>query len=181
MYLTVLAGETGTGKSTMAKEIVKQSPFVCVYDVQNEYDLPYYKGGQPENRFKLSPRDYDISDFVNIAKNCNGYTFVIEEATGIFKGSVGKGFIKEILSKRHSKNKFIIIFHSLHRIPPDLYEFIDFLIFFKTGDIRENIKSKFPHLIDKFDYLQTSNKTHNFNGSIISDHFTIRKSNLSQR
>lgn len=181
MYLTVICGETGSGKSSIAKEIVKKSGHVNVYDVQNEYGLKAYPGDR--KRFCLSPPKHNIKHFIKVVQNTTGFLHVIEEGTGVFKGTVGKEFIGEILGKRHTGNRFVLIFHQLHRIPPDLYEFIDVLVMFRTGDLEKNIKSKYPDLLDRFRMLQYSRKKVLEPGGKyqISEYIVVNRTNLSQK
>jgi len=181
MYLTVIAGETGSGKSSIAKKMVKESQHVCVYDVQNEYGLKTFP--EDRERFCLSPPRHSIKHFMKIVKETTGFLHVIEEGTGVFRGTVGMEFISQVLGKRHTGNRFLLIFDQLHRIPPDIYEFIDVLIMFKTGDLEKNIKSKYPDLIDKFKYLQHSQKkVLEPDGKYsISEYIVTKRTNLSQK
>jgi len=156
MILTLIVGETGSGKSTIAKKAVNDSINCIVYDVQNEYNLPVFCKGFRGRKFRLTPENFDIKDFVLFTKSCRNFLFVIEEATGIFRGSIGTDFVQSILSKRHTNNSYILIFHSLHRVPIQLYEFCDVLYLFKTNDLQRNIESKYPKLLDGYLSLQSS-------------------------
>lgn len=153
MLLTIIIGETGSGKSTLAKQIFKSVDHGIVYDVQNEYECQTYQ--QNKKKFKLSPTDTDTKKLMLYFENCKGYSFFVEECTALFRGTIDKKFTNLILSKRHTKNNFFLIFHSLHRVPMQLMEFCDVLVMFKTNDVEDNIKKKYPKYFDSFKKLQT--------------------------
>lgn len=159
MLLNLYVGETGSGKSTMAKRAIQKESHVIVYDVQNEYGLPYFKkDNQLRGKFALSPIDFKFPQFVKFVTHAKGYHFVIEEATGIFYSKVGQEFIDAVLGKRHTGNTFHIIFHSLNRIPIRIYEFADRIYLFKTNDLEKNVKSKYPDMLEDFHKLQKAPK-----------------------
>lgn len=158
MILTLIIGETGSGKSTRAKDLIKIYPQVCVYDIQNEYGLQPFSSKGNNKKFQLPNNLYTFDDFVKFTKKLKGFCFVIEEATGVLRGSVGKEFIQSILSKRHTQNRFILIFHALHRVPPQLYEFADYIFLHKTQDLEMNVKKKYPNLLPFYKELQTAPK-----------------------
>lgn len=162
MILTLIIGETGSGKSTLAKKIAFQYPNLCAYDIQNEYGLPVFNAKTANKKFQLPNSIYTFKDFVKFTKKLKGFCFIVEEATGVLRGSVGTEFVQSILSKRHTQNRFIIIFHALHRVPPQLYEFADYIYLFKTQDLEKNIKSKYPKMLDFYDKLQKMPKYSNF-------------------
>ena len=111
MLLTCVIGCTGEGKSEVVKSIVKKSERVIAYDVQDEYELSYDMRANP-HKFALNPRSHELEAFFDIIKHTEGYTFILEECTGYFRnGKLPKAFVKEILSKRHSRNNFILVFH----------------------------------------------------------------------
>lgn len=147
MLLITIAGSTGTGKSTMAKKIVNASKQVFIFDRQDEYDdIPYYEGKiLPRMRFFGS-----FDEFIDILSTLRGYTVIAEEATGIFSGRAGKSFIDIVLSKRHTNNTFVLVFHSIYRVPLNLYEFTDQFIIHKTNDQPDMVKKKYPNLLRAF-------------------------------
>ena len=160
MILITIAGATGTGKSTIAKKIVNTSKHCLVFDRQNEYEgIPYYNGTiLPRMRFFG-----DFTEFTEIAKGLKGYTIVAEEATGIFSGRASKSFNDILLSKRHTNNTFILIFHSIHRIPMNLYEFTDVFIMHKTNDIIDNVRKRYPNIYKSFVEVNNSqNKDYHY-------------------
>lgn len=201
MYLIVICGETGSGKSVLTKEFVRKSKLVSVYDIQNEYeDLKYYP--ESKERFRINPRQ-GLDLFVSICNSTRGFLHVIEESTGVFSSRISKPFTDAILSKRHDNNTYIIVSHQLNKIPTDLMGFADLVILFRTGDLKKNIKNKYPEMLDSFNYLQTSEKQirepsgllfnndpskwanlrglNKPNGPLyINDYITIKKSNLSK-
>jgi ABC-type phosphate/phosphonate transport system ATPase subunit len=158
MVLYIIVGETGSGKTTLTKKLMSIYPQVCVYDIQNEYGLKPFSAKYNNEKFQLPNNKYTFEDFVTFTKRLKGYCFVIEEATGILRGSVGKSFVQSILSKRHTQNRYILIFHSLHRVPMQLYEFADYIYLYKTQDLEMNIKKKYPNLLPFYKELQNAPK-----------------------
>lgn len=181
MLLTCIVGCTGEGKSEVAKAMAKRAQYLCAWDVQGEYGLSYDMRASPK-RFALNPREHAIKDFIEITRVSEGYTFLCEEMTGYFRnGRLPENFVKEILSKRHSKNSFILIFHTLNSIPPELWGFCDVLIMFKTEDLERTVKSKYPNLHEHWLRLQTSTARHPTptGGTwTIGDHYILNKTNL---
>jgi ABC-type dipeptide/oligopeptide/nickel transport system ATPase component len=155
MILETIVGETGSGKSTLAKSIFSQQKFGIVYDFQNEYNVPIFDRNLRQPKFKLTPDQYKLDKFILFIKNSKNFCFCIEEATGLFRGNVGTDFVQCVLSKRHTNNRFILVFHALHRIPPQIFEFTDRLYLFKTMDLPENVERKFPAIFQKWNEVQS--------------------------
>jgi hypothetical protein len=154
MILHIIVGSTGSGKTFCAKKFIAQYPNICVYDIQNEYGLPFLNETSDKKRFKT----IDIKQFVGFTKKLKGYCFLIEEATGVFDGKIGMDFTQAILSKRHTHNRFVLIFHTLNTVPKKLYGFCDYLTLFKTNDLEMDVKKKFPNLLSDWKNLKNSPK-----------------------
>jgi hypothetical protein len=122
-----------------------------VYDIQNEYNLPLFENS---NKKKFSLVDSD--KFMKFSEKLRGFCFLIEECTGVMRGQVQKNFVQAVLSKRHTHNRFVLIFHSLHRIPPQIYEFCDYLVMFKTNDLEMNVKKKYPDIFNEWLQIQNA-------------------------
>lgn len=143
-FLTVIVGETGSGKSCIAKDLLDESPHWCAFDVQDEYDVPaLHEMETVQDKFKVSPVYNDVEDFVKVIQHSKRYTFLIEESTGFidndyFRSKKGKELISCIIAKRHIQkangggNNYIMIFHSAKSIPAKLWTYIDFLYLFPT-------------------------------------------------
>lgn len=148
MLLTIIIGETGSGKSTYAKDIFKQKKNCFVYDFQNEYECQLFSTNPFYEKFKLIPTKHTVKDFVKFCENATGYNVFCEEATGLFTNTINEKFTQCVLSKRHNKNNYYLIFHSLHSVPPKLMIFCDRLVIFKTNDLEKNIESKYPQYLE---------------------------------
>jgi hypothetical protein len=145
-FLTVLVGATGTGKSSIAKEMFEDAPAGCVFDIQEEYGvqgLHEFKQSVKPTKFSIHPAYYDREKFVRVVELTKGYTFALEESTGyidndFFKSKLGKRLIQCIVAKRHIQkesgggNNYILVFHSVKSIPAQLWTFIDFMFLFPT-------------------------------------------------
>lgn len=95
-----IVGQSGTGKTTLLRELIRREPRVLIWDWRGEYDgdeistlasLPsstYYR-----TRFRVRYRPYDldlVTEFNRLAKflcrpsdrigRCQGFVFVIDEA-----------------------------------------------------------------------------------------------------
>lgn len=179
--LICIVGCTGEGKSEVSKAMIAKTEHACVWDVQAEYELPMDIRGNLK-KFSLDPRKHSIDDFIELTHVCEGYTFVCEEMTGYFdNGKIPREFTQEIVAKRHSRNKFILIFHSLQDIPPKIWRFTDILIMFKTEDLEKDVRIKYPKLVSDWKRLQTSTTRHpspTGGNWTIGDHIVLNKTNL---
>lgn len=132
---------TGQGKSFFVKNYIKNRK-AYVFDVNNEYSLP-----SVEKNISCDEKDF--------IKNCfskKGTICVFEEATGFFEGRTGKDLRRLIVNKRHTKNIYIFVFHSISSVPPRLLQLTNYVILFKTGDEEYQVEKKYPSLL-KY-YLQ---------------------------
>lgn len=179
--LKVVAGRTGTGKTSKVMEILSQEKSCFVYDFQKHYhELKWFdetghihqeegltlvnninefdkeaRGGNLKLRV---PPSFGIYHYLAVANVMEGFTMAIEEATGLFpNGRIPNEMVEMILSKRHTGNDWILVFHNMHRVPIQLYEFIDELYLFKTNDVERNIKAKFPVLLENGIYSEIKN------------------------
>lgn len=141
MYLILIVGHTGQGKTTWVNNFIRGKKFY-VFDVNNEYkNLPL------DNTVNQQMRnvDMDVNRFLSVSNNLSSYNIVFEDATGFFRGKQSASLIRQVVAKRHKKNNFIILFHSINRVPPELMEMANFLILFKTVDNIDVVDKKFKN------------------------------------
>lgn len=141
MNLILLAGHTGQGKTTWVNRFLSGKR-QYIFDVNNEYTtLPTDETISPKMRAKT----LDVNRFLIISEKLRNYNIVFEDATGFFRGKQNKNLMQQIVSKRHTGNNFVILFHSINRIPPELMEMSNYLILFKTNDNPDIIDKKFKN------------------------------------
>lgn len=150
MYLILVIGHTGQGKTTWVNNFIKNKK-QYVFDVNNEYrNLP------ADNRVLPAMRntDMNVRRFLEISKGLRNYNIVFEDATGFFRGKQSADLIKQIVGKRHTGNNFLILFHSINRVPPELMEMSNYVILFKTNDNFEIVEKKFKNPVITSTFLK---------------------------
>jgi hypothetical protein len=172
--LKIFCGATGSGKTMEAMKETLNYKCLLVYDFQNQWHtITQIDNGKEEivsgagcrlirffkelskSRLRVSPENFSINDYIHIMKHVKGFTFVMEESTGLFPGGrIPQELIKQALSKRHTGNNFIFVFHAINRIPIQLIEFIDELYLFRTNDLESKVKSKIPGTFDKWQNIR---------------------------
>lgn len=105
----------------------------------------------------------DEKKFIENCKKVTNTNIVFEDASGFLRGKQSKEIARLIVQRRHSNNNYIILFHSINRIPPELLEYCNYIILFKTGDNLKDIDNKFknPLLNQMFVNLKTKSN-HSF-------------------
>lgn len=145
--LILIIGHTGQGKSTHAKKILDSSKKkTFVFDVNNEYEK------------YVRHSDGDFLEFLTGCESATDTNCVFEEATGYLSGRTGDRVKKLVINKRHKRNNYIFLFHSIADVPPFLYRLSNYIILLKTADIEEMVKSKEPKLVKAWKSLQTAQK-----------------------
>lgn len=174
--LILIAGGTGQGKTRFANQILRnatvrngegrafykpsnQSVKQYIFDLNNEYILPTDDRIYPHFRHVRA----DQKQFVQICKNLMGYSIVFEDASGFLRGKQGAELIRLIVQRRHQKNNWIILFHSVNRIPPELMEYCNTLVIFKTNDNIKDVDKKFKNQgINQMVHELSSKKNHSY-------------------
>lgn len=147
--LILVFGATGQGKSTWVKNYIANSPCL-VFDYQNEYtdlQMTDLTSAGITPRARMLP---DAKNFVEGIKKRVNTAVVWEEATGFLIGRLKSELIQLVLSKRHTNNTFIFVFHAIHRTPSQLLEFANFIVVFPTLDQPKNVLDKTPYLMPAF-------------------------------
>lgn len=135
----------GTGKTTFIKRYIKGKRS-CVFDVNNEY-----KGLPDDNRKPVSRvTDLNHKAFIQLCLEKRDTCCVWEDATGFIEGRLSDDFRKALVSKRHTGNVNILVFHSVSSVPPRLIQLSDYVILFKTSDEVYQIEKKYPSLLKYF-------------------------------
>ena len=143
MYLIIIVGHTGQGKTTFAKKMI-EGKRSYVFDINNEH--PLHKSDKIKNPGNLIRHISGDADFFTLyASKLRGFNVVFEDSTGYLRGKQSAPFIRQIVMKRHTKNNFILLFHSVNRIPPELLELSNVLVIFKTNDNEKDVMKKFDN------------------------------------
>jgi len=161
MFIVIVAGAAGQGKSTTVnntylKNNVRQNPInplknlysprqdsvnQYIFDVNNEYEFPtdtQMFGG------KFRHIDCDINRYLDNVSRLRNHNIVIEDATGFLRGRQSAKFARLMVQRIHSQNNYFIFFHSINRIPPEIFEMANYCILFKTNDSPDYLE-KFKH------------------------------------
>ena len=157
MNLILIIGATGQGKSyflnkvLLQNQVIKkagkdayypthQSRYQYVFDLNDEYQFKDDTTGL----FKQTRHiDYDMETFIKKAAALKCYNIIFEDATGFLRGRQQPEIIKQIISKRHTGNNYIMLFHAIENVPPELMRIANFVFIFKTGDNLHSINKKF--------------------------------------
>lgn len=157
MYLTLVIAHTGQGKTTFCKKMIEGKPCL-VFDVNNEYKDFVPVEDEPDadqNR----DTNLDVNVFVQF---CSTAVFnkivVIEDATGFFRGNMSGEFIRMIQRKRHANNNYVLLFHSIASVPRQIFDFVNYVVLFKTNDNAAIVEKKYPALYPHFLKLQKEKK-----------------------
>ena len=137
---------TGQGKSHFTKSYIDGKK-CYVFDLNNEYDLPL--SGERSKNISCDEKDFIRNCFLKRETIC-----VFEEATGFFEGRTNKETRRLIVNKRHSKNIYFFLFHSISSVPPRMMQLTNFVVLFKTGDEAYQVESKFPSLYPYYEKIK---------------------------
>jgi ABC-type sugar transport system ATPase subunit len=161
MNLILVVGHTGQGKTPWVSKAMRNgykpnpnnankcvqivsndSLRQYVFDINNEYLYPEDSG---EVKPQMRNIDGDVKKFLDTCKNLKKTNIIFEDATGFFRGKQSAQLIRLIVAKMHSGNNFILLFHSVNRVPPELMELANLLVLFRTVDNLETVEKKFKN------------------------------------
>jgi hypothetical protein len=159
---------TGEGKSEFPKNYIRNRNCL-VMDVQNEYgNRTKYPGQQPLNLPENTtlPRSRYIGgsfkEFLKIVKTKTNTVCVFEEATMFLQGAISKEMYSILINKMHTRNVYILLFHSIRKVPPGILDICNYVILHRTNDETELVAKKYPSLLDHF--LEIKAQGENFKG-----------------
>lgn len=133
--LLILVGCPGSGKTHLAKTIIKKvhKSALHIFDVNAEYT-------------SFFPYDFnpDKEIFIEKASRLKSAVILMEDATGFLPVNGRDNLLVQCLQgKFHSKNTFILLFHSMQDLPKYILRFCNTLFIFKTLDSPKYVKSIF--------------------------------------
>ena len=133
MVVFLIVGQKRRGKSTRAMQIAEalNLPIYC-YDVNREW-------GQQN----VPP----MNEFLTEAQKKTGHTIVFEEATVfLHRGKNSDAVIELLVRTRHTKNVYILLFHSLNDCPNYIVRLADYMVLFYTQDSKTYVMNTFKGL-----------------------------------
>lgn len=156
MHLITIIGGTGSGKSPFVQEYIKGRK-CFVFDVQNEYgQRTKYPGQKPLNLSnnihseRARMVELDEMKFISFCSLKKNTVCVFEEAMGFFEGRTSKPLRRLMLSKVHTGNVYLFVFHSISSVPPRLMQMTDYIVLFRTGDEFKDVQNKYSKLSQPF-------------------------------
>jgi hypothetical protein len=153
-FAIIQVGRTSGGKSHTSKEMLNDLPKdkeIFIYDVNNEYKQFYSKPFVPFNTFM---DQFYVEDEENEVIDA---FILFEEATIFFKvKATDKVLTNLLVRKRHTGNIIILNFHSFGKIPPYVFDLVNYVTIFKTIDTLAKVKSRTDNelLIDTFEEIK---------------------------
>lgn len=121
-----------------------------VFDINNEYLFPLDNKILPQMRHINA----DVRYFMATCKTLRNTNIIFEDATGFLRGKQTASFIQLVQGKIHTGNNYIILFHSINRVPPELMELSNLIVLFPTVDNVEVVDKKFKNPTLNAAYLE---------------------------
>jgi hypothetical protein len=140
----IICGGTGRGKSTYIKEKIKEKPHL-INDIKNEY----------KRGFTVYEKSGDREGFMQyVDENCEKMIIVMEEASWYLSHKHYSTTAEKIfVNKYRSENTYLIVFHSIRKIPLFIYDYADAMVLFKTKDQLHRIKNHPQEVLDAFEVV----------------------------
>lgn len=147
----------GCGKTTqILKQILaflKQHPKekVIIYDINREPAYKNFPICELEQLPALKPGIYRIINpdynkvLAAISETFRNGLVVLEDANYYLTAARNMTLWQILVSRRHMGMDVVLTFHSLARVPPYLYEMLNYIILFKTNENADRVKSKIPN------------------------------------
>lgn len=156
MKLYIIIGAPGQGKSEFVKQAI-QGRRCFVFDIQNEYgSRTKYKGQRPlllsdnPNAERARYTGHDLEQFQQMCLRKRDSILVFEEATMFFEGRTGKTTRQIMISRKHTGNAIMFLFHSINSVPPRIMEISEYVVLFKTNDQEHTVRYKYNNLLYYF-------------------------------
>jgi len=141
-FALIIVGYQGAGKSLLSKDIIKNATAerLRILDIYEEYLEFTNNELQYIDEEDLIDPDSFTEDMIKMKDKI----FIAEDATFIFPHrGYDKRLVRAIVGKRHSKNVYIFLFHSLRVIPIDVYAYSDEIWLLKTSDTEDGLWDKY--------------------------------------
>ena len=149
MRVILVVGQKKSGKTTLTKRIAKRilsapgAPSLYVWDRNREWGA------------RSLPSVREFSDMVTGFRN---RLVIIEDATIHFgDDAMSKKLREALVTCRHDRNTFILLFHSLRSVPLWILEQVDGIALLSTKDMPGTVRRKygtFPELVEAFERLR---------------------------
>lgn len=172
----------GEGKTQLVKKFIAgRRSFI--FDTNNEYGL---STDWKKEVSRMEVLDHNL--FIDRCLMKRNTCCVFEDATGFLRGRLSDKFVRALVSKRHTGNNNMLLFHSIIDTPPGLVRLSDFIILFKTNDEMKYVEKKYPSLY-KLALAVNSNSVpvHSYilhnrnNGSSVFVHPQINSNDLDKK
>lgn len=167
MNQIILAGAPGQGKSEFIKNAI-QGKRCLIFDFQNEYGQRTKYVGQTalnlSDNVKNERARYTggkVKEFIDIVKTKRNTICVFEEATAFLEGKTKEEIREIMISRKHTGNTLIFVFHSINACPPRIVELSDYFVMYRTNDNFKIVKNKYPYLLSFFSKLRHSKNQKN--------------------
>lgn len=137
MKAFILVGGKGSGKTTLAKKLIKNvnRDALFIFDTNNEYKeiYPY-------------PFNPDFDAFINRAEQMQKAVILAEDVTAFLsnRGYSAK-LVQLMVAQRHTLNTVILLFHSMRTVPKYLMDLATDVFIFKTNDDPKYVRSEFKN------------------------------------
>ena len=132
--IIIIVGGTGTGKTTLCKEIITN------YETKNRYILDFNNEyANLKNKYTKLFNDYDI--FIEKLPAFQNSYILIDEASIYFNSHrYSNILLSKLVKHRHDKNIILLCFHSLRLVPKYVNDFCNYIIIKKTNDNLDLLK-----------------------------------------
>src|SRR6478752_3137009 len=124
MNTFLVIGAAGQGKSPFIQKMI-EGKRCFVFDIQNEYGSKTKYPGQQAmnlssnvNEIRSRYTGINMDEFLDLCAKKKDTICVFEEATAFFQGRTERKMIRHLISKRHTGNQSILVFHSINSVPP---------------------------------------------------------------
>jgi hypothetical protein len=156
MVTIIVIGMTGEGKSEFVKQYINNRNCL-VMDIQDEYGArTKYPDQVPINlstNTSLPRSRYiggDFNEYLRIVATKKNTVCVFEEATMFLEGRIGRDMRKILINKMHTRNVYILLFHSISSVPPRILQLCNYVVLFRTNDETYQVERKYPSLARTF-------------------------------